>query len=102
GALVFFTGTRCSACHFGPLLGSRTFAATGTAQVGPGVGGDAPLDRGMSAQFVGQTRFIFRVPPLRNVELSAPYMHAGTYATLEAVVRHYSDVEKAVRSYDPT
>jgi cytochrome c peroxidase len=102
GALVFYIGTRCSACHFGPLMGSRTFAATGTAQVGPGVGGDAPLDRGMSAQFVGQTRFIFRVPPLRNVELSAPYMHAGAYPTLESVVRHYTNVEKAVRSYDAT
>ena len=102
GALVFFTGERCSACHFGPLLGSRTFAATATPQVGPGVGEDAPLDRGMSEQFTGQTRFIFRVPPLRNVELSAPYMHAGSYATLEAVVRHYADVEKAVRGYDPS
>ncbi len=103
GALLFFTGTRCSACHFGPLLGSGTFAATATPQLGPGLGSDAPLDRGMAIQFVGQTqRFIFRVPPLRNVELSAPYMHAGAYATLDAVLRHYNDVEKALRTYDVT
>jgi cytochrome c peroxidase len=65
------------------------------------VGAAAPLDRGLDVPRVGQTqRFIFRVPPLRNVELSAPYMHAGAYATLGAVVRHYSSVERAVRSYD--
>ena len=103
GALLFFTETRCSSCHFGPLLGSGTFAATATPQLGPGVGSDAPLDRGVGAPFVGQTQsFIFRVPPLRNVELSGPYMHAGAYATLEAVVRHYNDVDKAVRTYDVT
>ena len=95
GALIFVPGKRCSACHFGPLLGSHTFAATATPQLGPGVGTDAPLDRGIK-------RFLFRVPPLRNVELTAPYMHAGTYATLDAVVRHYNDVEKAVRTYDVT
>ena len=103
GALLFFTETRCSSCHFGPLLGSGTFAATATPQLGPGVGSDAPLDRGVGAPFVGQTQsFIFRVPPLRSVELSAPYMHAGAYATLEEVVRHYNDVDKAVRTYDVT
>ena len=47
-------------------------------------------------------RFAFRAPPLRNVELTAPYTHSGAYPTLEAVVRHYSNVQKAVRSYDVT
>jgi cytochrome c peroxidase len=44
-------------------------------------------------------RFAFRIPPLRNVELTAPYMHSGAYATLEAVIRHYDDVAAALRSY---
>jgi cytochrome c peroxidase len=102
GALLFYSREpRCSGCHFGPMLGSKTFAATGTPQVGPGIGADAPLDRGMTTPRVGETqRFIFRAPPLRNVELSAPYMHAGSYATLDAVVKHYSNVERAVRAYD--
>jgi cytochrome c peroxidase len=47
-------------------------------------------------------RFQFRVPALRNVELTAPYMHNGAYPTLEAVVRHYSNVDSAVTSYDVT
>jgi len=32
----------------------------------------------------------FRVPTLRNVELTAPYMHDGRLATLEDVLEHYS------------
>ena len=34
----------------------------------------------------------FRVPSLRNVAQSAPYMHNGSFATLADVVRHYSEV----------
>jgi len=32
----------------------------------------------------------FRVPPLRNIELTAPYMHDGSMATLEEVIDHYA------------
>jgi cytochrome c peroxidase len=32
----------------------------------------------------------FRVPSLRNVEMTAPYMHDGSLATLEAVIDHYA------------
>jgi cytochrome c peroxidase len=37
---------------------------------------------------------------LRNVELTAPYMHDGAYPTLEAVVHHYNNVDSAVKAYD--
>ncbi|MBI5916277.1 MAG: c-type cytochrome [Bacteroidetes bacterium] len=33
---------------------------------------------------------VFKVPMLRNIELTAPYMHDGRFATLEEVVEHYS------------
>jgi cytochrome c peroxidase len=46
--------------------------------------------------------FAFRVPPLRNVELTAPYFHDGAVATLEAAVRHYTDVPKSLRTFDPS
>jgi len=101
GALLFFTKARCSSCHFGPLLGGQSFASAGVPQLGPGVGKDAPLDLGQDPQFQGQTqRFLFRVPSLRNVELTAPYMHDGAFATLDAVVRHYNNVEQTLRNYD--
>jgi cytochrome c peroxidase len=37
----------------------------------------------------GASRVPMRVPTLRNIALTAPYMHDGRFATLEDVVRHY-------------
>jgi cytochrome c peroxidase len=37
-----------------------------------------------------QERDQFKVPTLRNIEVSAPYMHDGRFATLEEVIDHYS------------
>ena len=36
----------------------------------------------------------WRVPGLRNVALTAPYMHNGSLATLRDVVRHYSELNE--------
>jgi cytochrome c peroxidase len=108
GALLFFGRGMCSTCHNGPLLGGQQFANVGIPQIGPGTGSAMPLDAGREDAFGGGVQppngpfFQFRVPPLRNVELSAPYMHNGAYPTLEAVVRHYSNVDSAQKSYDVT
>ncbi|HEX6051986.1 MAG TPA: cytochrome c peroxidase, partial [Gemmatimonadaceae bacterium] len=97
GGILFFGKARCSTCHSGPLLGGQDFANIGVPQIGPGVGAAAPLDIGRGAEFpqVPQYQFAFRVQPLRNVELTAPYMHNGAYPTLEAVVRHYNHADSA-------
>lgn len=111
GGLAFFTNGRCVSCHGGPLLGGGSFANTGVPQLGPGVGKGAPLDLGRAELSAPQgpggspppplgAPFSFRVPPLRNVELTAPYMHNGAYPTLEAVMRHYADATTAQRNYD--
>jgi len=108
GALLFFARqtsqgdrTPCASCHNGPLLGGRDFANTGAPQLGPGVGAGAPLDLGRGELVNNEFyRFAFRVTPLRNVELTAPYFHDGVYPTLEAVVRHYSDVVSALGGFD--
>ena len=104
GGVLFFGKAQCSSCHFGPLLGGQAFANIGAPQIGPGVGNAAPLDfgRGEELPTIPQYKFAFRVQPLRNVELTAPYMHSGAYATLEAVVRHYNNADSAQRNYDPS
>jgi cytochrome c peroxidase len=63
---------------------------------------DRPLNNGLDADFkntdggVGDITLnsselgLFKSPSLRNVELTAPYMHDGRLATLEAVLDHYS------------
>jgi len=114
GALLFFgsVGSQggpgrlgrlapCASCHNGPFLGGQDFANTGAPQLGPGVGAGAPLDLGRGEVIDNEFyRFAFRVTPLRNVELTAPYFHDGVYPTLEAVVRHYSDIPRALGGFD--
>ena len=102
GALLFFGDkARCASCHGGPLLGGQSFANAGVPQLGPGTGSGAPLDFGRG-ELVNQEfyKFAFRATPLRNVELTAPYMHDGAFPTLEAVLQHYNDVPRALREYD--
>lgn len=105
GGILFFGKARCSQCHSGALLGGQQFANIGVPQIGPGVGAAAPLDIGRAEhipQSSGQNfyRFSFRVAPLRNVELTAPYMHNGAFATLETVVQHYTNPDSSLRNYD--
>ena len=101
GAQLFFGTALCSSCHNGPLLGGNGFANAGVPQLGPGSPATPPLDRGRAdlpdQQFY---QFAFRVAPLRNVELTAPYMHDGAFPTLDAVVRHYNDVPLTLTTYD--
>ena len=105
GAILFFGQARCASCHNGPMLGAQQFANAGVPQLGPGTGKQLPLDDGRQNDAnvgppVAQP-FSFRVAPLRNIELSAPYMHDGVYATLEEVVRHYNNVDSALKAFDP-
>ena len=102
GGILFFGKGQCASCHFGPLLGGTSFSNIGVPQFGPGVGGAAPLDRGRGELLPDFAfyQFAFRVPSLRNVELTAPYMHNGAYATLDQVLRHYTNADSALRSYD--
>lgn len=50
-----------------------------------GLGGSGVIDSSDQALEAGK----FKVPTLRNVELTAPYMHNGVFNTLEEVVQHY-------------
>ena len=102
GGVLFFGEARCSQCHNGPFLGGREFSNSGVPQLGPGVGQGAPLDKGRGELIDFQFyQFAFRVPPLRNVELTAPYFHNGSFPTLESVVKHYNDVTTSLRTFDP-
>jgi cytochrome c peroxidase len=47
-------------------------------------------------------KYAFRTPPLRNVELTAPYGHDGAFASLRAFVDHYSESDTKLRAFDVT
>jgi cytochrome c peroxidase len=77
-------GGNCGDCHSGDLQTNHTFSNNGLDA--------APADRGLGAQTNLPTdNGKFRVPSLRNIALTAPYMHDGRFGTLEEVVDHYNE-----------
>lgn len=101
GALLFYGRARCATCHRGPLLSDLQFHNIAAPQLGPGKETSPPLDLGR-AEATGnpQDNFRFRTPILRNVAMTGPWMHAGAYTTLDAVVRHYRNPAQSLRNYD--
>ncbi|MFT7590980.1 MAG: cytochrome c peroxidase, partial [bacterium] len=53
----------------------------------------SPTDKGLQG-FTGNyaDRFKFKTPSLRNIMVSAPYMHDGRFETIDEVIRFYEDV----------
>lgn len=103
GLKLFFSETlKCHHCHggFNLSLASRTaywtiqqdiFFNTGLYNLPPD-GRYPEANTGLYA-FTGQEEDMgrFRPPTLRNIALTAPYMHDGSIATLEGVIRFYSE-----------
>ena len=105
GALRFMNEHRCMRCHETDSFQDRQgdFHNSGVPQFGPGFSDEPGVGDDLGRERVTgdpADRRLFQVPPLRNVELTAPYGHAGQFATLEAIVRHYNNVEARLREYD--
>ena len=75
-----FDDVGCDRCHEGPMFSDFDLETEGVAE--------HPL---LSAPDVGDGRFRFRTPSLRNVALTAPYMHNGMLDTLEDVLTFYDN-----------
>lgn len=99
GALLFFTKAQCINCHNGEHFTSFGYQNIGTPQVGPGVTqGD---DKGrFEVTKNPRDLYKFRVAPLRNIALTAPYMHSGAFNTLSDVIDHYSDPVANIRRFE--
>jgi len=120
GLRLFVGRGNCSVCHFGPRFTNGEFADVGipffigSGKVDPGRhGGISKLKQSRfnllgsynddpSRRIATSTRYVeaqhrnfgeFRVPSLRNVARTAPYMHNGRLATLHDVVKHYSEID---------
>jgi cytochrome c peroxidase len=89
-ALFFSERLGCASCHSG-------FNFAGTWRDSQGATGEPTF----ASNGVGAAPM--RVPTLRNVSLTAPYMHDGSLPTLEAVIEHYERVRApALRSFTLT
>ena len=74
----------CAACH-----GTDSF--TPTQRINNNGLENPYLDKGVGALTgLAQDEGLFKVPTLRNIELTAPYMHDGRFSTLEQVVEFYN------------
>ena len=91
GLALFRSGaTRCFECHTAPTFASDTFRIIGVESDDLG-----RADVSNEGQ-VGA----FKVPTLRNIALTAPYMHNGSMATLEEVIEFYAEGGTGVENQD--
>ncbi|MBC3538351.1 cytochrome-c peroxidase [Rufibacter sediminis] len=92
--LVVFKG-KCGTCHQPGLFTDHSFRNNG-------LDADTPQDTGRhlvteSPTDVGR----FKVPSLRNVALTSPYMHDGRFGTLQQVLEHYDTGVRRSATLDP-
>lgn len=104
GMDLFYGEAGCSACHAGTFQTDHAFHSIAMPQLGPGKAArfeNHARDEGrMRVTGAPEDAYAFRTPSLRNVALTAPYGHAGAYASLEAVVRHHLNPVASLYAYD--
>ncbi|WP_306617897.1 cytochrome-c peroxidase [Chryseobacterium ginsenosidimutans] len=87
---------KCASCHSGGLFTDESFRNTGMYY------NMQFKDAGRYRVTLDQNDWMkFRVPSLRNVEYTAPYMHDGRFYTLDAVLNFYSDQVEDNPNLDP-
>ncbi len=86
---------KCSTCHSAPLFTDGTFRNNGLAP--------SPInDLGLyAATLLNSDKYKFKVPSLRNLKYTAPYMHDGRLRTLDAVFDHYQNEVQGSETLDP-
>lgn len=86
-------GADCFHCHGGALFSDHSFHNNGLPPT---------EDLGLEGTTGRATdRYKFSTPSLRNIALTAPYMHDGRFATLEEVVAHYNAPATRTETLDP-
>jgi cytochrome c peroxidase len=92
--LAQFIDTGCAGCHSGVGVGGGSFQKFGVVEDYWKATGSEPTDPGRFA-VTGQVadRYVFKVPSLRNVAMTAPYFHDGSVATLPQAVRVMARVQ---------
>lgn len=87
---------KCNTCHTEPLFSDQGFRNNGL-----------PIDPVLKdygrfkATSIPSDSFIFKTPSLRNIELTAPYMHDGRFTTLNEVLDHYENGIYPYSNLDP-
>lgn len=91
--LALFESSGCIGCHNGVMLGGQGYAGFTHVAGSDDVGRASVTGR-------DEDRYVFRIAPLRNVALTAPYFHDGSAATLEEAISVMGSVQLGT-SFDP-
>jgi cytochrome c peroxidase len=92
--------TNCVGCHVSPTFaGSGSFGYDPMPSIHDGetnpvfFGGDGITNIGLDMNYVdeGAGNGKFKIPSLRNIAITGPYMHDGRFTTLEEVIDHYNE-----------
>jgi cytochrome c peroxidase len=98
GMSLFYGKARCSSCHH-PEIITGYYGGSPYANIGLDI---VYNDNGLGALANdGNQNGKFKIPNIRNVALTAPYMHDGRFNTLEEVVDHYNTSIKPNRNLSP-
>lgn len=91
--------SECGHCHVEPLFSGLEYFNNGLDEV-YSAADFSDAGKGAISGRVGEMG-TFRTPSLRNVALTAPYMHDGRFATLEEVIEHYTSGGKYGENVHP-
>lgn len=86
---------KCGGCHKEPLFSDNSFRNNGI-----GIGANNDLGR-YDITLNENDKYKFKVPSLRNLAFTAPYMHDGRFLRLDAVLNHYSSTLQQTPNLDP-
>lgn len=90
-----FFQKQCSSCHSEPLFTDLSYRNNG---IGPNRVNDIGRD---SVSLNPDDRYRFKVPTLRNLQYTGPYMHDGRFLTLGRVIEHYAHGIQDSPTLDP-
>lgn len=76
---------KCASCHSGELFTDQSYRNNGLPVYNKEDTGRQRITAGI------EDSYKFKVPSLRNIGVTAPYMHDGRFYSLDAVLNHYSD-----------
>ncbi len=102
GMKLFYGKAKCVTCHSGTYQTDHKFHAIAIPQIGPGKGNDQDGHGDYGRELVTRDpkdRFRFRTPTLRNVALTGPWGHAGSYNSLKRIIKHHLDPVKNLYHY---
>ena len=88
GALTLFMDTGCVKCHHSAFIGGQSYKKFGITQPYWELTGSKEIDEGRYVVTNDEAdKYVFKVPMLRNVEMTSPYFHDGSVAQLSDAVK---------------